>query len=66
MKVFIIINIVRTHTSKYCTVFYAGCSQTYLIKNSQAVKKGCALQKNQGEKRCEIKGAGKEMAVMVG
>ena len=37
----------------------------YLYKNSQAVKKGCGLQKSQGEKRCEIKGGGQEMAVMV-
>ena len=38
----------------------------YLCKNSQAVKKGCGLQKSQSEKRCEIKGGGQEMAVMVG
>ena len=37
-----------------------------LIKNSQAVKKGAASKKSQGEKRCEIKGDGQEMAVMVG
>ena len=35
-------------------------------QNSQAVKKGCGLQKSQGEKRCEIKGCGQEMVVMVG
>ena len=38
----------------------------YLIKNSQAVKKVCGSQKGYGEKRCEIQGGGKEMAVMVG
>ena len=38
-----------------------------LHKNSQAVKKGVApMQKGQGEKSCEIKGGGQEMAVMVG
>ena len=40
--------------------------KSYLYKNSQAVKKGCNLQKGYGEKRCEIKGGGQEMAVMVG
>ena len=34
--------------------------------NSQAVKKECGPQKGQGEKRCEIKSGGQEMAVMVG
>ena len=29
------------------------------------MKKGCGLQKSQGEKRCEIKGGSQEMAVMV-
>ena len=31
-----------------------------------AVKKVCGPQKGYGEKRCEIQGGGKEMAVMVG
>jgi len=35
----------------------------YAYKNSQAVKK-CAALKSQGEKRCGIKGGGKEMVVM--
>ena len=39
---------------------------TYLIQNSQAVKKVCGPQKGYGEKRCEIQGGGQEMAVMVG
>ena len=39
--------------------------QIYLIKNSQAVKKGCSLQKSPGEKRCEIQGGSQEMAVIV-
>ena len=38
----------------------------YLIQNSQAVKKECGPEKGYGEKRCEIQGGGKEMAVMVG
>ena len=38
----------------------------YLIKNSQAVKKGAAPHKGHDEKRCEIQGGGQEMAVMVG
>ena len=39
----------------------------YLIQNSQAVKKkGAALKKGYGEKRCEIQGGSQEMAVMVG
>ena len=37
-----------------------------LIKKQPSCKKGCGLQKSQGEKRCEIKGGGQEMAVMVG
>ena len=37
-----------------------------LIRNSQAVKKECGLEKGYGEKRCEIQGGGQEMAVMVG
>ena len=39
---------------------------TYLIQNSQAVKKECGPEKGYGEKRCEIQGGGQEMAVMVG
>ena len=39
---------------------------SYLIQNSQAVKKVCGPQKGYGEKRCEIQGGGQEMAVMVG
>ena len=39
---------------------------TYLIQNSQAVKKACNPQKGYGEKRCEIQGGGQKMAVMVG
>ena len=38
----------------------------YLTQNSQAVKKVCGPQKGYGEKRCEIRGGGQEMAVMVG
>ena len=38
---------------------------SYLIQNSQAVKKVCGPQKGYGEKRCEIQGGGQEMAVMV-
>ena len=38
----------------------------YLIKNSQAVKKGAAPKKAMVKKRCEIQGGGQEMAVMVG
>ena len=43
----------------------ASC-QSYLIQNSQAVKKECGPEKGYGEKRCEIQGGGQEMAVMVG
>ena len=39
---------------------------TYLIQNSQAVKKVSDPQKGYGEKRCEIQGGGQEMAVKVG
>ena len=39
---------------------------SYLIQNSQAVKKVCGPQEGYGEKRCEIQGGGQEMAVMVG
>ena len=39
---------------------------SYLIQNSQAVKKVCGPQKGYGEKRCEIQGGGQEMAVIVG
>ena len=39
---------------------------SYLIQNSQAVKKKCGPEKGYGEKRCEIQGGGQEMAVMVG
>ena len=45
---------------------HKGRSCTYLIQNSQAVKKVCGPQKGYGEKRCEIQGGGQEMAVMVG
>ena len=45
---------------------YIQYSNTYLIQNSQAVKKECGPQKGYGEKRCEILGGGQEMAVMVG
>ena len=38
----------------------------YLIKNSQAVKKGVAPKKAMVKKRCEIQGDNQEMAVMVG
>ena len=38
----------------------------YPNQNSQAVKKERSTQRGQGEKRCEIQGGGKEMAVMVG
>ena len=48
---------------QYC---YADFEVVYLVKNSQAVKKGCSLQKILGEKRCEIKGDSQEMVVMVG
>ena len=62
------------------TVFYQGSAQrvhtsylrrqvktnVYLIKNCQAVRKGCGLQKNHGEKRCEIQGGSQVMVVMVG
>ena len=48
------------------TVMMLVHANKYLIKNSQAVKKGCCLQKSHGEKRCEIKGGGQEMAAMVG
>ena len=36
------------------------------MKNSQAVKKGCGLQKGQDEKDVKSKVAAQEMAVMVG
>ena len=36
----------------------------YPHKNSQAVKKGAAL-KSLGEKSCEIKGGGQQMAAMM-
>ena len=39
---------------------------SYLIQNSQAVKKECGPKKGYGEKRCEIQGGSQEMAVMVG
>ena len=39
---------------------------TYLIQNSQVVKKECGPEKGYGEKRCEIQGGSQEMAVMVG
>ena len=35
------------------------------VISDQAVKNWCGLQKSQGKKSCEIKGAGQEMAVMV-
>ena len=38
--------------------------EVYLIKHSQAVKKG-APSKSQGKKRCEIQGGGQEMVVMI-
>ena len=41
-------------------------ANTYLIQNSQAVKKVCGPQKGYGEKRYEIQGGGQETAVMVG
>ena len=41
------------------------CAIYYLIQNSQAVKKECGPEKGYGEKRCEIKGGGQEMAAMV-
>ena len=37
-----------------------------LYQNSQAVKKIVQPSKSQGERKCEIQGAGQEMAVMVG
>ena len=40
--------------------------KVYLIKISQAVKKGAAPKKAMVKKRCEIQGGGQEMAVMVG
>ena len=49
-----------------CDERLVSCSHCNLIKNSQAVKKGCGLQKSHGEKRCEIQGGGQEMAVTVG
>ena len=36
------------------------------IQKQPSCEKGCSLQISQGEKRCEIKGGGQEMAVMVG
>ena len=42
------------------------CIISYLIQNSQAVKKVYGPQKGYGEKRCEIQGGGQEMAMMVG
>ena len=57
-----------THRTKYyaCTVTNVHICNSYLIQNSQAVKKQCGPQKGYGEKRCEIQGGGQEMAVMVG
>ena len=49
-----------------CDISSFVSDNTYLIQNSQAVKKVCGPQKGYGEKRCEIQGGGQEMAVMVG
>ena len=42
--------------------------QKEVISNQKqpSCKKGCGIQKSLGEKRCEIKGGGQEMAVMIG
>ena len=50
---------IQNNTIYVTTVLY------YLIKNSQAVKKGAAPIKAMVKKRCEIQGGGQEMAVMV-
>ena len=39
---------------------------SYLIQNSQAVKKECGPEKGYAEKIYEMQGGGQEMAVMVG